>query len=1172
MTGTGSLRRALKRWASAATVIGATTAVLASPLSLGTAAAATTAVTINPAGTTTTMAHGGTATVNYTVTTDGTETGASTFAFASGPDGAGPNPTLSCSETAPVANVFSGSCTFTNVYAGAGPDVLRITNGAQHADATVALTGAETTDTSVTIDANSQNTNQPAGSTATLNVHYSPVVAGQDAPLIRLTNLGGPNPSGTDGTAFPAGAPCLTRLDGTATCSLRNANGAGQDTVEALADNNNDGVDDATPAPADVVSPSTLVTFSGAAAGVTITAPSNSATTGTCIVYTITATDAGGRASAGDPITVTMNQTVTGTPSAPEVTFFNADCSTGADQRTGATDNGDGTFTVSQTKTVQTGSDGTVKIGVAAGNAGPGSVTATAAGNISGSQPMNWSVGGVAGAAKLLAVPASRTQYTSTVASYTVGVTDSTNNPIEGVQVNRETTSGPDSLTPAACGTTHADGTTTCSVPNGGSPGTDAITFWVDNNAPGNHTTGPDSNEPQTTATAVFNAQPTFTSDALTCVQQLAGANQGTGVQNCTVPTTQKSVTFAEILKNNGTPVSGAIVDFTATAAVVGGQAISAANLPSGSATTDVNGIATFTINDPNPAAGDGAIIQAKVGATSAGTSSASWQTPVATALAVTPQLQTVTKGGVVTVTAQVTDQFGAGVSGSEALNYSVVGRNNGKGGTVTTGPAGTATISYTDTGVNAASTSDTISVIDTTHPFNGSATVQYVNGSTAASVITIDTSGSGTSDATCTATGHTAATNVALGTTTTVCALVKNSTGEVLAGKPVTFTMSNGQVAKQGALTPTSTTSVTVAADAAGFAFADVTSTKSGAHTVTASADSATASSTVTYQTPTSDKARTIKIAPASTTITRGTSGKFTATVTDAFGNPVANVGLQFTQSGPGNIAGSSSATLTTAADGTASVTVTTAATDSGPGSVVATISAGGAGSQCGQLANQGTPPAATAGACTATATYTVSAPVVATSVVVQAAGPRKVGDQELIAATVTNSDGTPAVGQLVRFRITGANSASGSGTTTPKGVAFFAYTPVVGGTDHVFAYDDVNNNGSAGSGEPSGTLNVSVAGGAKEHPGIRLTSHAGVVTIHVSSHPALAHAKVTYYVERLGHFHKIGVSRTGSAGRAHLFVHAKVGKKLKFRAKVSGKSGVRSGKSRTKSIRVKA
>lgn len=1158
----GHTPRAIKRWTSAAVVIGSTVAVLASPLAIAPAAAATTGVAITPAGTTTTMAHGATATVNYTVTTDnGTETGATSASIVSGPDAGGP---VNCGAEAantPVANTFSGTCTFANVNAGAGPDLLRVTNGASHADASVALTGTKSTTTSVTIDAASQNQNLPAGSSATINVHYLPVpAAGQDAPLLYISTI-----SGSDGAADPAGVQCVTKLDGTGSCTLNDTHGAGQDTITVFADNNGTGTRDATP-PADVQSNLTTVTFSGAPAQLSISASSSVATAGTCVLYTINAVDSGGHPSAGQAINVTMNETGSGTPNTPTVTFYNSDCATGADARNAFS----GTYSVSQSKGVVTDSNGQVKIGVAAGNAGSGTVVASFGPNVSASQPMTWTAGGSGAVAHLTATPVTRTQYVNTTANFTLHATDSSGSPIQGISVFRQT-SAPDSIPAGSCGVTNANGDVVCGVANSGATGTDSVTFWV-NNCTTTCTAGPDAGEPQASATAIFNPQPTFTSSGLTCVQQLSGAQQGTGVTNCTISTAQKSVVFTETLKNNGVPVSGAIVTFTATAAKLGGQTL-LSNLPSGSGTTDANGVATFTVDDPNAVDGDAVQVSASVGNVPAGSASASWKAPVASALAVTPVVQSVTKGGSVSVTAQVTDQFGVGFPGANVLNYTVSGRN-AKSGQVTTDATGSATIAYTDAGTNPLATQDAIGVSDITNPFNGSATVFYLTGSSTAASVVVDSSGLGITDGTCNASGHTPATNVALGATTEVCVLVKNSNSpaEVLAGKSVTITVSNGQVAKHGGLTTTSTSSVTVTTDGAGIAFADVTSTKSGAQTVTATVDSATGSSTVTYQTPAAAQARNIKIAPTTTNVASGAQQKFTATVTDAFGNPVPNVSVLFTQSGPGNIGGQSSATLTTDPSGNAAVTVSTLSTDSGSGSVVGSIVLGAGGSQCGALANAGAPPAATAGNCTATATYTVAKSIVPASLAIQVAGAHKVGSQELIAASVTNSDGSPAVNQLVRFTVSGANSASGSGVTTAKGVAFIAYTPTHAGTDHIAAYDDVNTNGTADAGEPTGTLNVSILSGAKERPSITLTSRHGRVTIHVTTHPTLRGAFVTYYVERLGRFHAIGSNRTGSTGHAHMSFRRHVGQQFTFRVHVFGKSGVAGGTSARKSIRVRA
>jgi hypothetical protein len=396
---------------------------------------------------------------------------------------------------------------------------------------------------------------------------------------------------------------------------------------------------------------------------------------------------------------------------------------------------------------------------------------------------------------------------------------------------------------------------------------------------------------------------------------------------------------------------------------------------------------------------------------------------------------------------------------------------------------------------------------------------------------------------------------------------VVKNNytTPEVLAGKTVTFTVSSGQVAGHGALASGSTTSFAALTDSNGVAFADVTSTKSGAQTVTATVDAVPGSSTVTYATPTLASARNIAVAPTTASVTAGTAQKFTFTVTDRYGNGVPGASVLATQTGSGILTGGNTSVIT-GSDGTASVQLTTQATDTGTGSVTGSIAAGG--NQCAQAA--GNPAGATAGSCTAVATYTIGAPIVPSSLVVVAAPGAKVGTEELVAATVKNSDGSAAVNQVVRFKVSGANSASGAVTTNAKGVALFGFLPKHAGATHVAAYDDVNADNLQGGTEPHDSMTVSVRK-VTEKPTITLTSKSGTVTIHVTSHPKLAKAKVTYYVKHKGHFTKIGVDKTGRGGKAsQTFVEGK-GVRYTFRAKVTGKSGVASGTSKAKSIKVK-
>lgn len=203
---------------------------------------------------------------------------------------------------------------------------------------------------------------------------------------------------------------------------------------------------------------------------------------------------------------------------------------------------------------------------------------------------------------------------------------------------------------------------------------------------------------------------------------------------------------------------------------------------------------------------------------------------------------------------------------------------------------------------------------------------------------------------------------------------------------------------------------------------------------------------------------------------------------------------------------------------------------------------------------------PTARAGNCTASEAIVFSSQ---SDTLAVSAGNGRVNRVENASATVKKADGSADAGVVVHFTVTGANSASGSAVTNSSGVASFAYTPRHAGSDTVAAYADA-------TGTPHSSITVSIAK-AKEHPSISLSSTTGHVTVHVTSHPRLADATVTYYVKRHGSFHKIGENTTGSGGKAHKTFTAKKGAKRTYKAKVSGNADVASGKSKAKSIRVK-
>jgi hypothetical protein len=216
-----------------------------------------------------------------------------------------------------------------------------------------------------------------------------------------------------------------------------------------------------------------------------------------------------------------------------------------------------------------------------------------------------------------------------------------------------------------------------------------------------------------------------------------------------------------------------------------------------------------------------------------------------------------------------------------------------------------------------------------------------------------------------------------------------------------------------------------------------------------------------------------------------------FTATVTDVYGNGVPGVSVTFTQHGPGSIPGGTSSTQTTDSQGRVTVKLSTVSSDNGSGTMAAAINAPQT-TQCQQAAGQGlnAAPTTPAGNCSTQTTYKVNA-TNANSLSLAAAN-GQVNKPETVTATAKDGSGAPAAGVIVRFTISGANTASGTGTTNNNGVATFQYTPSKTGRDTATAFADTNNNSTKDTGEPSATTSYSITAGASSpsEPGYRTGS----------------------------------------------------------------------------------
>jgi hypothetical protein len=86
-------------------------------------------------------------------------------------------------------------------------------------------------------------------------------------------------------------------------------------------------------------------------------------------------------------------------------------------------------------------------------------------------------------------------------------------------------------------------------------------------------------------------------------------------------------------------------------------------------------------------------------------------------------------------------------------------------------------------------------------------------------------------------------------------------------------------------------------------------------------------------------------------------------------------------------------------------------------------------------------------------------------------------------VTATLTSGD-TSLNGITIRWVATGANSHSGAVMTNSSGVATISYTGTATGTDYVWAFADLNNDGSLSTGEPATTVTVDWTTGGSTPP----------------------------------------------------------------------------------------
>jgi hypothetical protein len=406
--------------------------------------------------------------------------------------------------------------------------------------------------------------------------------------------------------------------------------------------------------------------------------------------------------------------------------------------------------------------------------------------------------------------------------------------------------------------------------------------------------------------------------------------------------------------------------------------------------------------------------------------------------LTLTPATDTNPVGTQHTVTATVRDVGGNPVPGV-IVRFSVTGANTASG-SATTNASGQATFTYTGNNagvdaIHAFADTDNDMMQDAGEPF-GDATKTWTPATPATLVLTppADTNPVGTSH--------------------TVTATVRDAGGNPVANVTVRFTVT-GTVNTSGQCT-------TNAAGQCDFTYNGPTAP--GADAITAFADTdkdtmqdagepvGTATKAWTPGAP-----ATLTLDPAADTNPVGTEHTVTATVKDAFGNPVPGVIVRFTVTGAVDTSGQ----CTTDAAGQCSFTY------DGPTSPGADAITAYADTDNDNVQDVGEPTGA------AEKTWTPGEP--ATLTLTPPADANTVGEEHCVTATVRDAFGNPVPGVTVRFSVptsvaTFASPSSGSDVTDASGEATFCYSASLPGEDAIHAFADTDDDETQDAGEPFG------------------------------------------------------------------------------------------------------
>ena len=319
------------------------------------------------------------------------------------------------------------------------------------------------------------------------------------------------------------------------------------------------------------------------------------------------------------------------------------------------------------------------------------------------------------------------------------------------------------------------------------------------------------------------------------------------------------------------------------------------------------NGVSTYSVTAPTASATVTGIGATAAVVTVAGASSATTGTNVLTASPVGP-IAAVAKG-TVSISANLVDRFGVAIA-SGAVTVSVAGRNTVAASSKLTDADGNVTFTYTDAGTITANDVVTFTYNNGIATAN-STSVTVTFGGAAVSTVSVSTPNTtlGVATATTTVSPISAGDGAEAGRVA-ITATIKDASGNLLVGVPVTWTVS-GTTAK------IPTAEVTTYSSATGVASSGVYAWTAGAYTVTATAGGIAGTGSITFGSTTPGNARVLSATVEGNVVT--------AKVVDRFGNPVKGVTVYAVKTGAGYFgAGLAKTSDTTLADGTASFGIT--------------------------------------------------------------------------------------------------------------------------------------------------------------------------------------------------------------------------------------------------------